>query len=241
MEHQNSLYRRVLLKLSGEALMGKQSFGFDKDASISVGKSIGKLLKAKLQLAIVLGGGNIFRGVHGSHALELPRAQADYAGMLATLINGLLFQQVLAHQNITCHIMSAITGFHFVEPVLWSKAIEYMEQGELVLFVGGTGNPFFTTDTAAALRASEVQADLLLKATKVDGIYDRDPLKDPNAHRFEQLTFDQLLEKNLKVMDATAVTLCRDNNIPIIVSNMVSEEPFLDAIYKGRGTLVKGE
>ncbi len=235
-------YKRILLKLSGEALMGAQHFGIEKEACSTLASTIKEIVDMGVQIGIVLGGGNIFRGLHGSESLGIKRAQADYIGMLATLMNGLIFQQTLSNAGIDSRVMSGYKGFDIVEPAIWSMAVKHLDKQRVVIFVGGTGNPFFTTDTAAALRASEIDAQLLIKATKVDGVYDKDPLQYPNAKKYDTLNYTQVLEQNLKVMDATAISLCRDNDIPIMVLNMTSKTALVDAIHhKNTGTLVRGE
>lgn len=236
------LYKRILLKLSGEALMGTNSFGISKEACTTLAASIQEILSLGVQCGIVLGGGNIFRGLQGSSALSIPRAQADYVGMLATLMNGLIFQEALIQQGINCRVMSSLKILELTEPALWNKAIDYLERGRVVIFVGGTGNPYFTTDTAAALRASEIKADILLKGTKVDGIYDKDPKQNANAKLFKRLSFTKFLEKNLKVMDATAISLCRDNHLPIKVFNALNKGALKQAVCSAdSGTVVTGE
>lgn len=212
-------YKRVLLKLSGEVLLGGQPFGIDPEACRQVSTYLGKFRQAGIELGVVIGGGNIFRGWELT-STEMPRTPADHMGMLATLFNGISLQQALISQGIPAAVMSALECPKVVESYNWSKALKHLEEGRIVLFVGGTGNPYFTTDTAAALRASEIGADLLLKATKVDGIYNKDPLKFPDAVKYETLSYSQILAENLEVMDATAVSLCRSSRIPLFVFNM---------------------
>lgn len=212
-------YKRVLLKLSGEVLMGSQSFGIQQEACKQTSLYLSKIHQAGIELGIVIGGGNIFRGLDLTSA-EIARTPADHMGMLATLFNGIALQQALMSQGIPACIMSALECPKVAESYNWNKALQYLKQGQVVIFVGGTGNPYFTTDTAAALRASEIGADVLLKATKVDGIYSQDPLKFPGAVKYETISYSQILAEKLQVMDATAVTLCRTNRIPIFVFNM---------------------
>lgn len=211
--------KRILLKLSGESLAGSQRFGIDPIAIRNMAQSIKNMADAGYQIAIVIGGGNIFRGVD-LKSLEIERTPADQMGMLATLINGTGLQQVLATIGCKAVVMSALECPKVAAPYNWSHAIEHINQGTILIFVAGTGNPYFTTDTAAALRASEIQADILLKATKVDGVYDKDPIKFPDATRYSSMTYSQFLAEKIAVMDATAVTLCMSNQIPIFVFNM---------------------
>jgi len=212
-------YNRVLLKLSGETLLGGQPFGINQEACLQVAEYLSHFQKAGIQLGVVIGGGNIFRGIElGSTGIS--RTPADHMGMLATLLNGIALQQALMALKIPVCLMSAIECPKVAEPYHWTKALSYLESGAIVIFVGGTGNPYFTTDTAAALRASEIGADVLLKATKVDGVYNKDPLKYPDATRYETISYSQILADELKVMDATAIALCRNSRIPIFVFNM---------------------
>jgi uridylate kinase len=212
-------YRRVLLKLSGEALMGDQPFGVDQEACLQVASDLHCLHQTGLELAVVIGGGNIFRGIHLSHR-GMPRTVADQMGMLATILNGLAIQNTLAALGTSVSVMSALECPQVVETYQWAKALTLLREGTVVILVGGTGNPYFTTDTAAALRASEMSVDVLMKATKVDGIYNKDPLKYPDAVKYETLSYSQVLVENLGVMDGTAVALCQSNRIPIFVFNM---------------------
>jgi uridylate kinase len=235
-------YRRVLLKLSGEAFNGDQKFGVEQRACAQVAQAIKQACDLGVQMGVVVGGGNIFRGSQ-AQAFGLARTPADHVGMLATVINGVLLQQSLSALGCASCVMSALPcGSSLVEPYSWKGALQALDQGRVVLFVGGTGSPYFTTDTAAALRASEMGADILLKATKVDGVYDKDPLKHPDAVRFPQLTYSDVLTKKLDVMDATAIALCRENRIPICVFNLFETEALLKALCRaGNGSLVTGE
>jgi uridylate kinase len=232
-------FRRVLLKLSGEALLGEQSFGIDVKVARAVAEEVKQAHEFGTQIAIVVGGGNIFRGVSTS-AGNMDRAAADYIGMLATVMNSVVLQDALEKTGVHTRVLSAINIPQLAEPFIRRRAIRHLEKGRIVILAGGTGNPFFSTDSAAALRALEIKADAILKGTKVDGVYSADPMKDARATRFECITFQEVLEKHLKVMDASAISLCRDNNLPIVVFNMrtpgniqrvVSNEP-------GVGTLV---
>lgn len=212
-------YKRVLLKLSGEALMGTQNYGIDSKRLKEYANEIKDVVEQGLQLAIVIGGGNIFRGVSGA-ATGMDRVQADHMGMLATVINALALQSALENEGIYTRCMSAIEMNKIAEPFIRRRAIRHLEKGRVVIFAGGTGNPYFTTDTAATLRAIEIDADAILKGTRVDGIYTADPEKDATATRFESLSFKEVYEKGLNVMDMTAFTLSHENNLPIIVFDM---------------------
>lgn len=209
-------YSRVLIKLSGEALQGQQGYGIDPLTLETFALEIAELSRLGIQVAIVIGGGNIFRGVKGSTA-GMDRASADYMGMLATVINALALQDALEKVEVTTRVLSAIEIQEVAEPYIRRRAMRHLEKGRVVIFAAGTGNPYFTTDTAACLRAMEVHAEVILKATKVDGVYDADPVKHPEATRFEELTYIEVLSRNLKVMDSTAISLCMDNDLPIIV------------------------
>lgn len=236
-------YKRILLKLSGEILLDSKEFGVDFDACKRVAHSLKTLQDAGIQVGVVIGGGNIFRGINLKET-GIERTPADQMGMLATLINGIALQQALKSLKCPSHVMSALECPETVEPYNWRKAMEYIGQGDIIIFVGGTGNPYFTTDTAAALRASEIQADILLKATKVDGIYDKDPKKFSDAIKYNTLSYTEALAENLKVMDATSIALCRSNEIPILVFNMELLDPkkIIKALSRENpGTLVKGE
>ncbi len=212
-------YRRVLLKLSGEALMGEQGYGIDPAVATQIARDVAEIQSMGVETAIVIGGGNIFRGVAAS-ARGMDRATADYMGMLATIINALALQDALEQQDVVTRVVTAIEMRAVAEPFIRRRAIRHLEKRRVVVFGGGTGNPYFSTDTAAALRAMEIKADVILKATKVDGIYDADPMVEPNATRFDQISYLQVLEQGLKVMDATAISLCMDNRLPIVVFNL---------------------
>jgi uridylate kinase len=219
-ENQNApAFRRVLLKISGEALIGEQNFGIDINVARSVAAEIKQVYDLGIQVAVVVGGGNIFRGVSVS-AGNMDRSSADYIGMLATVMNGVVLQDALEKTGIQTRVLSAIDIPQLAEPFIRRRAIRHLEKSRIVIFAAGTGNPFFSTDSAAALRALEIKADVILKATKVDGIYSADPMKDSTATRFDCITFQEVLEKQLKVMDASAISLCMDNDLPIIVFNM---------------------
>ena len=234
-----SKFKRILLKLSGEALMGDDSFGVNPD---TVNKIVDEIKQAKLlgiEIAIVIGGGNIFRGAALGTA-GMDRATADYMGMLATVMNALALQDAMKHAGLVSRVQSAINIDQVVEPYIRGKAIQYLEDKKIVIFAAGTGNPFFTTDTAAALRAMEISADIMIKATKVDGIYSSDPIKDKNAKLFSSISFDEVINKNLKIMDATAFTLCRDQQLPIAVFNIFKKNALNNVLIgKQEGTLVK--
>ncbi|MHB1284989.1 MAG: UMP kinase [Leptospirales bacterium] len=231
-------YKRVLLKLSGEALMGDQSFGIDPLVLERISGDISQVVADGTELGIVIGGGNFFRGLAGiQHGIE--RASADYMGMLATVLNSLALQSFLEQRGVPTRVLSAIEMRALAEPYIRRRAIRHLEKGRVIIFAAGTGNPFFTTDTAAALRATEIGAEVVLKATKVDGIYTEDPKKSPNAQKFLRLTYLEVLEKNLRVMDSTAVTLCKENNLPIIVFDLMGEGNILKVIRgESLGTLV---
>jgi uridylate kinase len=212
-------YGRVLLKLSGEALMGEQQFGIDPGVTAQIAKEIAEIQGLGIQTAIVIGGGNLFRGLAAS-AKGMDRATADYMGMLATVINGLALQDALEHAGVPTRVVTAIEMRAVAEPFIRRRAIRHMEKGRVVVFAAGTGNPYFTTDTAAALRAMEMKADVILKGTKVDGIYTADPMIHADATKFESISYIKVLERGLKVMDATAISLCMDNKLPIVVFNL---------------------
>ena len=213
------VYRRILLKLSGEALMGDQTYGIDPAVTSQIAADVGEIQGLGVETAVVIGGGNIFRGVAAS-AQGMDRATADYMGMLATVINALALQDALEHHGILTRVVTAIEMREVAEPFIRRRAVRHLEKGRVVVFAAGTGNPYFTTDTAAALRAMEVKADVILKGTKVDGIYSADPLLDPDATKYDRLTYLQVLDRGLKVMDATAISLCMDNHLPIVVFNL---------------------
>ena len=212
-------YKRILLKVSGEALMGEQTYGIDPAVATQIAKDVAEIQGMGVETAIVIGGGNIFRGVAAS-ARGMDRATADYMGMLATIINALALQDALEQQNVVTRVVTAIEMRAVAEPFIRRRAIRHLEKRRVVVFGGGTGNPYFSTDTAAALRAMEIKADVILKATKVDGIYDADPMIKPTATRFDKISYLQVLEQGLQVMDATAISLCMDNRLPIVVFNL---------------------
>jgi len=215
----NLTYRRVLLKISGEALMGEQNYGIDVNVAHSVAEELKAIHKLGVQVAVVVGGGNIFRGVSKS-AGNMDRSSADYIGMLATVMNAVVLQDALEKVEVQSRVMSAIDIPQLAEPFIRRRAIRHLEKERVVIFAAGTGNPYFTTDSAAALRALEIKADIILKATKVDGVYSADPMTDATAELFTEITYRQVLERRLGVMDASAISLCMDNNLPIIVFNM---------------------
>lgn len=235
-------YKRILLKLSGEALMGKQDFGIDSDVLLQTATEVVNQHARGTQIGLVIGGGNIFRGA-GLAQGGIDRVSADQMGMLATVMNALAMQDAIKKQGVQCRVMSALKIDQLGEEYSAFKAREYLSQGDIVIFAAGTGNPYFTTDTAASVRAIEIQADLLLKATKVDGIYDSDPMKNSDAKRFEQLSFNEAIQKELGVMDLTAMVLCRENKMPLCVFNMF-EKGALQKIITGdnqTGTLVEAQ
>jgi len=232
-------YRRILLKLSGEALLGEKSFGIDRDFTDYLAREIKEVHALGVQVSAVVGGGNIFRGVSET-AQGMDRVSADYMGMLATVINGVALQDALERAGLITRVMSAIEMREVAEPFIRRRAIRHLEKERVVIFAGGTGNPYFSTDTAAALRAMEIKAEIILKGTKVDGIYDADPMKDPNAHKFDRLTYFDVLQKGLKVMDTTAISLCMDNGLPIIVYNLKQKGGLKKILTGGKvGTMVK--
>jgi uridylate kinase len=231
-------YKKVLLKLSGEALMGDDSYGINPGTIDAMVTDIAEVVQAGIQLAIVIGGGNIFRGVAGG-AAGMDRATADYMGMLATMMNSLALQDALRQKGVEARVQSALRMDQVVEPYIRPKAIRHMEEGKVVIFAAGTGNPFFTTDTAAALRGAEMGVEVVLKATKVDGIYTSDPKKDPTATRYDTITFDEAIIKNLQVMDATAFALCRDRKLPIKVFSILKPGALKRVVMgDSEGTLV---
>ena len=213
------VYKRVLLKLSGEALLGEKTFGIDRNFTDYLAREIKSIHALGIEIAAVVGGGNIFRGV-SDNAQGMDRVSADHMGMLATVINALAVQDALERAGVFTRVLSAIEMREVAEPFIRRRALRHLEKGRVVIFAGGTGNPYFSTDTAAALRAMEVKADIILKGTKVDGIYDSDPLKNPKARKFERLQYIDVLKKGLKVMDTTAISLCMDNRLPIVVYNL---------------------
>jgi len=231
-------YRRILLKLSGEALMGDDSFGINREMVERIVSEVKEVSDLGVQVAVVIGGGNIFRGV-SQGAAGMDRATADYMGMLATVINALALGDAMNRGGLVARVQSALSIEPVVEPYIRGKAIRYLEEGKIVIFAAGTGNPFFTTDTAAALRGREVEANIVLKATKVDGVYTADPLKDKSAQRYAKITFDEAFVKNLKVMDATALALCRDQKLPINVFSIFKEGALRRVVMgEDEGTLV---
>jgi uridylate kinase len=231
-------YRRILLKLSGEALMGPDQFGINRPTIGRIVEEVAEVVRLGVQTAVVIGGGNIFRGV-APGAAGMDRATADYMGMLATIINALALQDALRKAGIETRVQSALTVEQVAEPYIRGKAMRYLEEGRVVIFAAGTGNPFFTTDTAAALRGMEMGVDVVLKATKVDGIYTDDPQRNPSATRYDSLTFDEAVNKQLKVMDATALTLCRDQNLPIRVFSIFKPGALRRVVSgESEGTLV---
>jgi len=232
-------YNRVLLKISGEALTGKQHFGIDSDRLTMYAEEIKRATEHHIQIAVVIGGGNIFRGLQGT-ARGMDRVQGDYMGMLSTVINSMALQGALQNMGVKTKLMGGLSIEPIVEKMDKINALRYFEEGYVVIISGGTGNPYFTTDTAAALRGIEIEADIMLKGTRVDGIYNADPEKKPNAVKFQTLTYDEAYEKNLKIMDLTAFTLCKENNLPIYVFNM-NEKGNLLKVLKGEdiGTIVR--
>jgi uridylate kinase len=212
-------FQRVLLKLSGEALMGEQAFGIDPATTTQIAKEIGEVQQLGVQTGVVIGGGNLFRGLAAS-ARGMDRATADYMGMLATVINALALQDALEHSGVITRVATAIEMRAVAEPFIRRRAVRHLEKGRVVVFAAGTGNPYFTTDTAAALRAMEMKADVILKGTKVDGIYTADPMIHPEATKYDEISYLKVLEQRLKVMDATAISLCMDNKLPIVVFNL---------------------
>src|SRR3954453_11457743 len=212
-------YRRILLKLSGEALAGQLSFGLDPDRVTALAKEVAEVASAGVQIGLVLGGGNIFRGIAAA-AYHMDRVQGDHMGMLATVINALAFQDALERQGVPTRVMTAIQMHQVAEPYIRRRAIRHLEKGRIVIFAAGTSNPYFSTDTAATLRALEIHAEVIAKATRVDGVYDKDPLKFPDAVMYRQVSYLEVLSKDLGVMDATSIAMCRDNKLPIIVFNL---------------------
>jgi len=222
MQHETLAYRRILLKLSGEVLMGPEPFGIDPATISRLAGEIASVNRMGIQVGLVIGGGNIFRGA-GLAEAGIDRVTGDHMGMLATVMNSLAMQDALERQGVFARVMSAIRIHEVCEDYIRRRAIRHLEKGRVVIFAAGTGNPFFTTDSAASLRAVEVGADVMLKATKVDGIYTSDPMQDPDAKRYETITYDEALTRNLKVMDATAIVMCRDNDLPLKVFDVTSE------------------
>ncbi len=235
----NNKYKRVLLKLSGESLMGDQQFGIEPNMLVHYAEQIKEISASGIEVAVVIGGGNIFRGLQAKDS-GIERVQGDYMGMLATVINGMALQSALEAQGVFTRLITAIKMEQIAEPYIRRKAIRHLEKGRVVIFSAGTGSPYFTTDSAAALRANEIQADVILKGTRVDGIYSADPEKDPNATRFDEISFAKVISMGLNVMDMTAFTLCQENNLPIIVFD-INEKNNLQKIIQGEpvGTLVQ--
>ncbi|HPN57339.1 MAG TPA: UMP kinase [Candidatus Omnitrophota bacterium] len=235
-----TVYKRILLKLSGEAMMGSQEHGIDAEMCASMAGQIKEICALGVSVALVVGGGNIFRGQVASKRFGLDRSVADYMGMLATVLNGLALQNALEKVGVPTRVMSAIAMQSVAEPYIRRRALRHLEKGRVVIFVAGTGNPYFTTDTAAALRAAEMDADVIMKATKVDGVYSADPKKNPDAKRFSSLKFIEVLKKNLKVMDATAISMCMDNHLPIVVFDLTKPGNIKKAVLGEKiGTIVR--
>ena len=235
------VYRRILLKLSGEALLGAQAYGIDDRVLADLSKEIREVTSMGVQVALVVGGGNIFRGIETSREYRIARASADYMGMLATVINSLALQERLERDGVMTRVLSAIEMRAIAEPYIRRRALRHLEKGRVVIFAAGTGNPYFTTDTAAALRAMEIGSDAILKATRVDGVYDRDPLVHKKARKFRELTYIDVLQRNLKVMDATAISLCMDNDLPIVVFNLTRRGNIRRVVLGEKiGTVVRG-
>lgn len=234
------VYKRIILKLSGEALAGEGSSGISSDVVRLIAEEIKEVVNLGVQLGVVVGGGNIFRGVEAD-TMDIDRTSADYMGMIATVINSLALQNALENIGVETRVQSAIEMKEVAEPYIKRKAVRHLEKGRVVILAAGTGNPYFTTDTAASLRAMEMQADVILKATKVDGVYDKDPVVFDDAKMFSKITYLEVLNRNLKVMDSTAVALCRDNNLPIVVFNL-GERGNIKNVVVGRliGTVVEG-
>ena len=233
-------YKRILLKISGEALLGSQQFGIDQEPVKMIANEIKKALQLGAQVAVVVGGGNIFRGMKNSAKLGMDQASGDYVGMLATVMNAIALQSALNQIEVPCRVQSAIAMNQIAEPYIRHRAIRHLEKGRVVIFAAGTGNPFFTTDTCAALRAAEIDAEVILVAKTIDGVYSADPKVDPSAVKYDEITYLDILNKDLKVMDSTATSLCKDNDIPLIVFAMNEKGNMVKAV-KGEkvGTLVK--
>lgn len=235
------IYQRILLKLSGEVLMGDDEYGIDPSVANRIATEVGELVNVGVQVALVIGGGNIFRGVNLASS-GMDRVTADHMGMLATVINALALQDALEHHGLYARVMSAIKINQICEDYIRRRAIRHLEKGRVVVFAAGTGNPFFTTDSAASLRGVEISADAVLKATKVDGVYSADPVKHPEAERYDKLTYDDVLEHRLMVMDATAIVLCRDNNMPLRVFNITKPGALMRVVMgENEGTVVVNE
>jgi len=238
MTHKQPAHKRILLKLSGEALMGDDAFGINRDTIVRIVGEVAEVINLGVEVAVVIGGGNIFRGVAGG-SVGMDRATADYMGMLATVMNSLALADTLQKAGVTARVMSAIAIDQVVEPYVRPKALQYLEEGKVVVFAAGTGNPFFTTDTAAALRGAEIGAEMVLKATKVDGVYTADPKVNPSATRYATLSFDEAISKNLGIMDATAFALCRDQKLPVKVFSIFKNGALKRVVMgEDEGTLV---
>ena len=234
----NTRFQRILLKLSGEVLSGNRNYGIDPKLTNRIAKIIKKIYLKNIQIGIVIGGGNIFRGISVS-AKGMDRVAADYLGMMATIMNSVALQSSLEKNGCTTRVMSALSITQLAEPYIRRRASRHLEKNRVVIFAGGTGNPYFTTDTAAVLRGIEIDADIIIKGTKVDGIYDFDPIKNKNAKKYEKISFKEIIEKDLKVMDMTAFTLCKENNLPIAVLNIKDEKSLLKFIENKKvGTIV---
>jgi uridylate kinase len=239
-ETQKPIYRRVLLKLSGEALMGSESYGIDSLILRQISEEINEIYQLGVEIALVIGGGNIFRGISGA-SRGMDRSTADYIGMLATVMNALALQQALEKLGIPTRVQSAIDIKEVAEPYIRRRAIRHLEKGRIVIFAAGTGLPFFTTDTTAALRASEIGAEIFMKATKVDGVYPADPMKDPSVIKYDRITFTEVLQKNLRVMDATAISLAREQDMKIVIFNLMNKGNIKRVILgESVGTVVEG-
>lgn len=235
---EKSSYKRILLKLSGEALMGDDAYGINRETLARIVAEIGTVAALGVEIGVVIGGGNIFRGVAGT-STGMDRATADYMGMLATVMNAMALADAMRQAGLNSRVQSALNIEQVVEPYIRGKAIRYLEEGKILVFAAGTGNPFFTTDTAAALRGSEIGAEIVLKATKVDGVYSADPVKDPKATRYARISFDDAINRNLKVMDATALALCRDQKLPINVFSIFKEGALKRVVLgEDEGTMV---
>ena len=235
------VYRRILLKLSGEALLGSQEYGIDDRVLADLSEEIREVTALGVQVALVVGGGNLFRGIQTSREYRIARASADYMGMLATVINSLALQERLERDGVMTRVLSAIEMRAIAEPYIRRRALRHLEKGRVIIFAAGTGNPHFTTDTAAALRAMEINSDAILKATRVDGVYDKDPLVHKKARKFRELTYIDVLQRNLKVMDATAISLCMDNDLPIVVFNLTRKGNIRRVVLGEKiGTVVRG-
>ena len=222
-------FQRILLKLSGEIFSGKNGYGIDPDVAYEIAQKIIQIVDKNIQVGVVIGGGNIIRGI-SSKSKGLDRVPADYLGMMATIMNSVALQSALEKLNLDTRVMSALSITQLAEPYIRRKGIRHLEKGRVVIFAGGTGNPYFTTDTAAALRAIEINADVIIKGTKVDGIYTSDPEKNPQARKYDSISFKEVIEKELRVMDLTAITLCRENKLPIIVFDIKSKNGLVDIV-----------